>query len=107
MFSAMCCLLVGFTKRSYPEHMPGASSRGLPPFNLWRPDGTVYGVDVDLLDAAGSKLGFTFGQVVMEPVAGVPVAGSGGKEWLGVIGAVKNGTSQVRRNSTLPPNQYH
>ncbi len=83
------------------------STRGLPPFNLWRADGSVFGVDPDLLSIAAGKLGFTFAPVVTEPLTGAPVEGSGGREWLGVVGAVKNGTSQIGiGNLAIDPARY-
>ncbi len=79
----------------------------MPPFNLWRPDGSLFGVDPDLLTMASLKLGFTFGDIVTEPVTGSPVPGTNGREWIGVVGAVKNGTSAIGvGNLALDPARY-
>ena len=85
----------------------GVSTRGLPPFNLFHPDGSVTGVDVDLLGLAARQLGFTHGPVVVEPVTGAVIPGTGGKEWRGVVGAVKNGSSEIGiGNLALDPARF-
>ncbi|TRY75000.1 hypothetical protein TCAL_04945, partial [Tigriopus californicus] len=69
------------------------SCRGLPPFNIWKPDGSVHGVDVDLIQILSEAFGFTY-RIITEPVMGSLIPNSN-NQWLGVVGSVKNGTSTI------------
>lgn len=77
-------------KKKCPHIFQGAhltiSCRGLPPFNIWKPDGSVYGVDVDLIQILSQAFGFSY-DIVTESVMGSLIPNSK-NQWLGVVGSV-------------------
>ena len=66
------------------------STKGLAPFNFYLSDGSVTGVDVDLMDILAEKFNFTY-QIKVEKLMGRPVnKDEFDGPWLGVVGSVRN-----------------